>query len=89
LEINQVRELVTAGVFQTPVIEDNAAVIVSTGPQNMDVAVAQDLVTAYLGPEHMNQPFRVLESLSLRIKRPESICTLEPAAEGKGKSGKS
>jgi uncharacterized linocin/CFP29 family protein len=81
LEINQVRELVTAGVFQTPVIDDNQAVVVSTGPQNLDIAIAQDFVTAYLGPDHMNQPFRVLESLTLRIKRPESICTLEPQAE--------
>ncbi|MHB1001592.1 MAG: family 1 encapsulin nanocompartment shell protein [Armatimonadota bacterium] len=78
LEINQVRELVTAGVFQTPVLPDKGAVLVSTGPQNFDLTIAQDYITAYLGPEDMNHPFRVLESLSLRIKRPESICTFEP-----------
>lgn len=83
LEINQVRELVTAGVFQTPVLAGNAAVVVSTGPQNFDLAVAQDLITAYLGPEKMNHPFRVVESLVLRIKRPEAICTLEPQGKGK------
>ncbi|MHB0912022.1 MAG: family 1 encapsulin nanocompartment shell protein [Armatimonadota bacterium] len=76
LEINQVREIATAGVFQTPVLEDEA-VVVSTGPQNLDIAVAQDLVTAYLGPEKLNHPFRVFEALVPRIKRPESICTLE------------
>ena len=77
LEINQVRELVTAGVYQTPALTEHQAVLVSTGPQNMDLAIAQDFVTAFLGPERMNLPFRVLESLALRIKRPESICALE------------
>lgn len=83
LEINQVRELVTAGVFQSTVLKDNGAAVVSTGAENFDIAIAQDFITAYLGPENMNHPFRVLESLALRIKRPESICTLEPAGEKK------
>lgn len=77
LEINQVREIVTAGVFQTPVLKDRDAVVVSIGPQNFDLAIAQDIVTAYMGPDKMNHPFRVLEALVLRIKRPEAICTLE------------
>lgn len=86
LEINQVRELMTAGVFQTPVLGDTGAVVVSTGPENFDIAIAQDLITAYLGPDKMNHPFRVLESLVLRIKRPESVCTFEPQAQGKKRS---
>jgi uncharacterized linocin/CFP29 family protein len=45
--------------------------------QNLDLVVAQDLVTAYLGPENMDHHFRVLESLVLRIKRPGAICALE------------
>lgn len=77
LEINQVREIVTAGVFQTPVLPQNAAAVISTGAENADIAIAQDLITAYLGPDNMNHPFRVLEALVLRIKRPEAICTLE------------
>jgi len=89
LEINQVRELVTAGVFRTPVLPDNGAIVVSIGVQNFDLAISQDLITAYLGPDKMNHPFRVFEALVLRIKRPEAICTLEPQVEGKGKSKKS
>lgn len=84
LEIAQVRELITAGVFQTPVLPEDGAVVVSTGPQNFDIAIAQDLITSYLGAEEMNHPFRVFETLVLRIKRPEAICTLEPPSE-KGK----
>ncbi len=89
LEINQVRELMTAGVFQTPLLPDNGALVVATGAENFDLAISQDLITAYLGPEKMNHPFRILEALVLRIKRPEAVCTLEPQREGKAKSRKS
>lgn len=77
LEINHVRELAAAGVFQSPVVKPNHALLVSTGIQNFDIALAQDLITAYLGAEQMNHPFRVFESLVLRIKRPEAIIALE------------
>ncbi|HJQ24096.1 MAG TPA: family 1 encapsulin nanocompartment shell protein [Blastocatellia bacterium] len=78
LEIEQIRQLVTDGVYQSPLIRDGFGLIVSTGTANFDLAVAQDLTVAYLGAEHMNHPFRVFESVYLRIKRHGSICTLEP-----------
>jgi uncharacterized linocin/CFP29 family protein len=84
LEIEQVRKLVTDGVYQSPLISEGAGMIVATGAQNFDLAVAQDLTVAYLGAESMNHPFRVFESVYLRIKRHGSICTLEPP-EGKPK----
>jgi uncharacterized linocin/CFP29 family protein len=77
LEINHVREICTAGVFQTPVLKKDQGALVSVGIQNFDIALAQDLVTAYMGAEQMNHPFRVFESLVLRLKRPGAICTLE------------
>ncbi|MGQ9525856.1 MAG: family 1 encapsulin nanocompartment shell protein [Armatimonadota bacterium] len=77
LEIDHVRRLMDGGVFQSPVLGDDKAVVVALGPQNLDLAVAQDLVTAYLGPDGMDHRFRVLESVVLRIKRPGAICTLE------------
>lgn len=80
LEIRNVEELMTAGVFWSPVIPANRAVVVSVGAQNMDLAIAQDLVTAVLGPEKMNYAMRVFEILALRIKRPQAIVTLEGPA---------
>jgi len=80
LEINHVRELATAGVFQAPALQDGQGLILSVGIQNADLAIGQDLITAYLGVEKMNHPFRVFESLVLRIKRPGAICTFEGAA---------
>lgn len=77
LEMDQVMKLCTDGVFQSPSIPENTAVVVSTGDQNFDIAVTEDLSVAYLGPESMNYHFRIYESLVLRIKRATAICTLE------------
>ncbi|MCF6094116.1 bacteriocin family protein [Microaerobacter geothermalis] len=78
LEIEHVRELITEGVYQSPVLKAGTGVIMSTGSHNMDLAIAEDMDTAYLDHENMNHVFRVYEALVLRIKRPTSICTLEP-----------
>lgn len=43
----------------------------------MDIVIGQDLVTAYIGPEKLNHVFRMLETIILRIKRPESIVIFE------------
>lgn len=75
LEIEHIRELVTAGVFQSPVLRENSGVLVSVGRQNFDLAVAEDLNVSYLGAERMNHPFRVYECLVPRIKRPAAICS--------------
>lgn len=34
------------------------------------------MVTAYLGAEEMRHSFRILETLALRIKRPEAIVAI-------------
>lgn len=79
-ELGHIRELCTDGVFRSSVLPPQAAVLLSTGPQNFDLAVAQDFRVAYLGAERMNHPFRVFECAVLRIKRSQAICTLEPGA---------
>jgi len=81
LEIEHIRELITDGVYQSPLLASGTGVIVATGKSNFDLAVAQDLTVAYLGAENMNHPFRVFESVYLRIKRHNAICTLEPGPE--------
>lgn len=80
LEIETLRKLALDGVFQSNQLRGDLAIVVSTGPENLDLAVAMDLSVAYLGAERMNHPFRVLESLLLRIKHPDAICTIEPPA---------
>ncbi len=81
LEVQFLGDLATAGVFQTPVLPARTGLLLSVGSENVDLAVAQDFITAYLGPERMDHLFRVLESLVLRIKRPAAVCLLK--GEGK------
>lgn len=76
LEIKQIRELASGGVFQTPALQGDQALMISQGRQNLDLVLGQDLSTAYLGPDRMDHYFRVMESLQLRIKRPEAICAI-------------
>ena len=82
MEIDTVRRLVQGGIFQSNVIRNPGAVVVSLGEENLDLAVSVDMTVAYLGAERMNHPFRVLEALILRIKHPDAICTIEPPAKG-------
>lgn len=83
LEIETIRQLAADGVYQSNRLKGDSGVVISTGRENLDLAVAQDMVVAYLGASRMNYPFRVLESLILRIKHPDAICTMESGAPKK------
>ncbi|SDY82129.1 Uncharacterized protein, linocin/CFP29 family [Proteiniborus ethanoligenes] len=77
IEIERIRELIDGKIYQTPVLGYNKAVLLQKGMENMDIVIGQDLVTAYIGPEKLNHVFRMLETIILRIKRPESIVIFE------------
>ncbi|MCI0569691.1 MAG: bacteriocin family protein [Myxococcaceae bacterium] len=85
LEIETIRQLASDGVYQSNRLRGDSGVVVSTGRENMDLAVGVDMVTAYLGATKMNHPFRVLETVMLRIKHPDSICTLEGGSATAGR----
>jgi uncharacterized linocin/CFP29 family protein len=74
LEIEQVEKLARRGVYPTSVLPEPAALLVDSGAQNMDLAISVDLTTAYIESTNLNHRFRVLESLLLRIRRPDAIC---------------
>lgn len=76
LEIDQISRLCADGVYQTHVLPEATAVLVSTGDENFDIAVAEDLNLAYLGPRDMNYAFRVYQSLVLRVKRAKAIAVI-------------
>lgn len=77
LELEQVKTLISGGVYYSNVIAGNKAVVLATGGQNMNLAVGQDMTTAFMGPANMNHMFRVLETIALLIRRPDAICTIE------------
>ena len=76
-ELDAIQRLCDDGVFTSPAIPDGKAVLLSTGDQNVDIALAEDLEMTYLGERDQDFPFRVYECLVLRIKRPRAICTIE------------
>jgi uncharacterized linocin/CFP29 family protein len=71
-----IKDVAEGGLFRSPMLAENQGLILAQGAHNFDLAVAQDLITAYLGPEGMDHSFRVMESLVLRVKRPGAICVL-------------
>lgn len=75
LEIAFIKELMTDGIYQSPVLKANEGVVVATSLENLDLVIGQDLITAYLGIDNMDHPFRIFETVLLRIRRPEAICT--------------
>ncbi|MGD9680085.1 MAG: family 1 encapsulin nanocompartment shell protein [Candidatus Obscuribacterales bacterium] len=77
LELEQISKLCVDGVYWSAQIPSGTAALLSTGSQNFDIAVAEDLRIAYLGPSDMNYRFRVYESLVLRVKRPTAICVIK------------
>jgi uncharacterized linocin/CFP29 family protein len=82
LEVEHIRELMSAGIYQTPMIKGRRGAVIDAGRQNIDLTIAVDFQTAFLDEENMNYLFRVYESVVPRIKRPSAICTLEDP-EGK------
>jgi uncharacterized linocin/CFP29 family protein len=76
LELDQVRRLVEGGVYATQTLPPKAAVVVAPGTENVDLVIGQDMAVAFLETTSMEHHFRVLETLSLRIKRPGSIVAL-------------
>ncbi|MDF1512741.1 MAG: family 1 encapsulin nanocompartment shell protein [Anaerolineae bacterium] len=71
-----IKGVAKGGIFQSPLLEKDQGLVVSLGQYNLDLVVAQDLVTAYTGNEGLDHLFTVLESLVLRIKRPGALCKL-------------
>lgn len=78
LELEQVEKLARRGVYPSSVLAEPAAVLVDSGPQNMDLALALDLSAAFVESTNLNYRMRVVESLVPRIHRPAAICAFAP-----------
>jgi len=73
LESERIKKVLGGNLFMTPALGTGKAILVCAEPQNIDLVIGQDMITGYLGSEKLNHLFRVLETILLRIKRPESI----------------
>jgi len=70
-------DICEGGMFRSPILRPEEGLVLSLGAHNLDLVVAQDLTTGYMGNEGLDHLYRVLESVVLRIKRPGAICTFE------------
>jgi len=77
-ELEMVEKLVKGGIFQynDEKVLAGKAMVASLGAWNFDLVIGQDVATAYLGNDNLDQRFRIFETLLLRVKLPESICVL-------------
>ncbi len=78
LEIEQIRRIVRGDVYVSPIMPTDDVLVVAGGSPNVDIAIGVDTTVAFLESSAMNHYFRVLETLTLRIKRPGAICHLTP-----------
>jgi len=77
-ELEMVEKLVKGGIFQySGKALGEQALVLSLGAWNFDLVVGQDIATAYLGNEGLDQKFRIFETLALRVKLPGAICVLK------------
>jgi uncharacterized linocin/CFP29 family protein len=76
LELTQIREMCSGGVFQS--VQSKSALLVAVGAQNFDLVIGQDVTVAYVRSDNMDYVFRVLHTMALRVKQPGAICSLLP-----------
>lgn len=75
MELQRVKALVD-DVVQTPLLDDDNVLIISTNKHVIDLVVGADTVLDYLGPSGDEHLYRLWETLALRIKNPKAIVHL-------------
>lgn len=77
LELERVKSLLEGRVYRAGDFGLKKAALVCAESEYMDLAVGLDLSVAYLGQSELNYPFRVMESVALRLKEPKAIVLFE------------
>ncbi len=75
MELQRVKALVSE-VAIVPVLPDEVALVVSTSPHVIDLAVGVDTEVSYIGPEDGYHAFRVWETLALRVRFEKGVAVL-------------
>lgn len=75
-EFDLLKEVVSGGIVKAPILKDGG-ILVATGGQFASIALGQDLVTMFIGPEGAYYQFALFESIAVRIKYPSAICSLK------------
>ncbi|MFW6438338.1 MAG: family 1 encapsulin nanocompartment shell protein [Armatimonadota bacterium] len=76
LEVEIVNDLAEAGLYASSSIGQKMLVM-EVGRANADLALGMDITTSYLDQDERTHIFRIMETLALRVKRPDSIVVLQ------------
>ncbi len=79
MELTRVKSLVKDIVI-IPQLRDDTAILLSTHPSVIDIAVGVDTALVYLGPEDGTHGFTLWETLTVRIKDPRGVIVLKQSA---------
>ncbi|MDD4691911.1 family 1 encapsulin nanocompartment shell protein [Eubacterium aggregans] len=72
MEIDRIRGLLDGRVYVSRALMGKAILLCGEA-QFMDLAIGQDMTTAYVEYAELNHHFRVLETLALRLKVPQAV----------------
>ena len=74
-EMEHLASIVTDGIHKAPTLE-SGGVLLATGRQFASIVMGQDMTVGFIGPAGDQVEFTISESLAVRIRRPQAICTL-------------
>lgn len=77
LEVDRIKKLIGGKIYSAGDFGQGKAALVCAEPQYMDIALGMDLSVGYLGQSELNHPFRIMETVALRIKQPKAIALFE------------
>jgi uncharacterized linocin/CFP29 family protein len=75
-ELQHLQTLVTDGIIKISAIKAGG-VLIASGRQFASIALAQDILTSFVGPDGRDLEFAISESLALRVTEPSAICILQ------------
>lgn len=77
LESQRIEKLLGGKILMSVSLQPKTALLVSAQPQYMDLAVGQDIRTAYTEAVDLNHHLRVLETAVVRVKAPDAIVVFQ------------
>ena len=75
LEVEILQDLAEAGFYASHALGEQMLVM-EVGRANADLALGMDITTSYLDQDERTHIFRIMETMAVRIKRPDAIVVM-------------
>ena len=73
LAYDRIKNLLGGRVYSSSVLKPGTAALLCAQPQYMDLAVGQDIATAYTEAVDLNHHLRVMETALVRLKAADAV----------------